>query len=583
MTPIKNERDAYSAALEEAPWSHPEAYLHPADFGHGVPTESHATSHSRSVSDGVSSRLVRASTSMSIATDDTTGSFHRMLGDQSETYIRIVKRLIKRYTSPVADESSSASPNFDFTTMASTWVFDPDAPPAYSGRPFPLPGDFLKIDVLPKQQCPCLPGSEEHQRRWCMCYVQDEAPHSPWVTAAGLTAQAEHIMLHELPHVDIGMKDSFGNTILHLLATRAPMNYLFEYLQSEYCIGVLNAKNTAGQTFLHVLGDFWLHNSQALVQLLDLLATKEYAQGLKFDLSAADHYGRTWFHMLFSADVSPSTMQLVLERYRSHLKFSRDAFGWVLPSEQDYDAASQSQEDTQPMDIDEIDSTKLEDSRFLENVRLAMSQPRIEDGAGRNGLHCLAAASLSVKSLMDKTNPSPQSAAGRQGRRSRPAEDVVDSSENRLALRLSLAEGLLEADVEPNHYDHYGNTPLMVFCAELPEDGDYKRGPMILELLLKYGANIHARNRAGETALHIAARCGRKLAVKTLIKNGANPHARDAAGRSVLALLDDKMQGCTDDSIVNYSHYEACRAHLSGQGFAVQEPTVMQEWGLKQS
>jgi hypothetical protein len=188
-------------------------------------------------------------------------------------------------------------------------------------------------------------------------------------------------------------------------------------------------------------------------------------------------------------------------------------------------------------------------------------------------------ASLSVKSFMDKANLTPTS-QGRHRKRGKTAEEMLDSSEERLQLRLSLAEGLLNAGVDPNHYDTYGNTPLMAFCAELPEDDDYKTGPAIIQALLEHGANIEARNRSGETALHIAVRCGRKLAVKKLIEEKASVHVRDAAGRGVLALADAKMQTCGEDVPVDYCHYEACRAHLSGKGFAVQEPTIMQEWGI---
>jgi hypothetical protein len=180
---------------------------------------------------------------------------------------------------------------------------------------------------------------------------------------------------------------------------------------------------------------------------------------------------------------------------------------------------------------------------------------------------------------MNKVSPSPTTPQGRTKKKAKTPEEMLDSSEEKLQFRLSLVEGLLDAGVDPNHYDSHGNTPLMAFCAELPEDDDYKTGPLIIERLLEHGANIHARNRAGETALHVAVRCGRKLAVKVLLDHGANVHARDASGRGLLALADVKMRSCREDVPVDYCHYEACRAYLSGKGYAVQEPSVLQEWG----
>jgi hypothetical protein len=146
-----------------------------------------------------------------------------------------------------------------------------------------------------------------------------------------------------------------------------------------------------------------------------------------------------------------------------------------------------------------------------------------------------------------------------------------------------MAEVLLSRGVNPNHYDSYGNTPLMAFVAQLPEDDDFETGPQILYLLIRHGAKVHWRNRSGETALLVAARCGKKLAVRTLIENGANVHVRVSAGRGVLALLDDKMASELDNPI-QHAHYEACRAYLSGSsGNACREPTLMQEWGLDPS
>jgi hypothetical protein len=57
---------------------------------------------------------------------------------------------------------------------------------------------------------------------------------------------------------------------------------------------------------------------------------------------------------------------------------------------------------------------------------------------------------------------------------------------------------------------------------------------------------------------------------------------RDADGRSLLEVADVKIRSTHSADPKSYAHFEACRAWLSGQG-AVQEPTVLQEWGVGQS
>ena len=228
---------------------------------------------------------------------------------------------------------------------------------------------------------------------------------------------------------------------------------------------------------------------------------------------------------------------------------------------------------------------RLLESRLIESIRLAQETPTLEDSDGSNGLQVLSMATLSPRIVADKNNiylqSTPQRSNSRRGdkRGDKSPEQEIDSSSAKMKLRHELAVGLLAAGVNVNHYDKQGNTPLMAFAAELPEDDDYKTGPDILSLLINKGANVHARNRCGETALHIAVRRGRKLAARTLFKNGANVHARDAEGRSVLEVADVKIKGNKTGDPRTYAHYEACRAWLSGNG-AVQEPSVLQEWGL---
>ena len=62
-------------------------------------------------------------------------------------------------------------------------------------------------------------------------------------------------------------------------------------------------------------------------------------------------------------------------------------------------------------------------------------------------------------------------------------------------------------------------TPLL-FAAQSPHLG-------VLELLISRGADIHARNNSGETALHLAAWYGHASVVQVMLEAGSNIEAKD--------------------------------------------------------
>jgi ankyrin repeat protein len=375
------------------------------------------------------------------------------------------------------------------------------------------------------------------------------------------------------------------------MAARFMRDHLFQTILSDQEIHILNAQNTAGQTLLHVLHASWFqpHNQFLLQQLLDILAQKG------FDFSTRDYYGRSFSHILLLRDASAELRNHLLQLCKATDYQKRDAFN-VTPTYAVIPEPSFgiNRAYTQAMDLDPPAPMSRQDSStdpyhmheisqetsLLRSINDAETNPRFEDSEGRNGLHCLAAATLSTSTITQKyyldENGEP---TDRKRRKDKITKDS-DSSTYRLKLRFLLLERLLGAGVDPNHYDVHGNTPLMAFAAQLPEDDDYRLGPEIIEALINFGAQVNARNRAGETALHIAVRCGHKLAVKQLVESGASVHARDAAGRSVLEVADVKMESLRGQDAAEYAHLEACRAWLSGtSGYAVQKPTVLQEWG----
>ncbi|KAM4060689.1 ankyrin repeats (3 copies) domain-containing protein [Hirsutella rhossiliensis] len=548
--------------------SHPTADRFPA---HGCnPVQSEGLGD-----DDVFSPFLRRTTCLSTSTDCTTGSFRQLLPGYSEPYIQTVKRLVKRFTVPI-NTPCSLSPMPQGPPLPRGWLDNRDGPRAFHDEPHPLPGDFLSCDAFATERgCRALPEAHQHGR--CLCFDHGSSYPSPWVTTGGITAAGRCLLATGPTPSNVFELDCFGNTVLHFLAARAPAEMLVQVLQTKLCDTIINRRNTGGQTFLHVTKRIEGRKPEQLLRLLHMAIRRG------FDMCAQDVYGRNVLHILRSTGLTLDAVQRtcpVPERWR-YIK--RDAFGLVptqqtLPGDRDEPMCL----DSSPSDAlsmtspaPSIDPAIAKEAGLLEKIRLASENPLLEDVDGGNGLHCLAIATLSPDSIVDKYCLDPGTQDGSVGK-----GKLLDSSSARLEFRRSLAAGLLDAGVDPNHYDCRGNTPLMTFSAELPEDSDYKTGPKILDLLVEKGANVHARNRAGETALHVAVRCGRKLAMRTLVRHGASVHARDAEGRSVLDVADAKMMSSRAEDPREYARHEACRAWLSSnKGLAVQRPTVLDEWG----
>ncbi|KAF5024316.1 hypothetical protein F66182_3593 [Fusarium sp. NRRL 66182] len=530
-------------------------------------------------------------TFMSTATDCTTGTLHRLLDEYSDPYVKTVKRLIKRYTAPLNRRGSSLSPISDQEPSVTSWLNDTDAALLPNG-PYYLPGNFLCIDELAQQQETCFPGTEQHVKKSCFCRPIQEIEEPAWITALGPSAAGHQALQLAVESGSFDHRDPFGHTVLHLMAAKFLKDSLFQAIRSDQGTHILNAQNTAGQTLLHVLHYSWFHkqNEVLLAQLLDILAQK----GL--DFTTRDHYGRSFSHILLLTDASANLRNHALQLCSATSYQKRDAFNTtptfaLIPEP----TVGINRAYTQTMDLDPPLPMSRQDSNFMpyyqiavENearliwsIRQAMNNPRFEDAEGRNGLHCLAAAKLSESSVLHTHSLDKKGEPTDRKRKKDKNPKDLDSSTEKSSFRLQLLQGLLQAGVDPNHYDIHGNTPLMAFTAQLSEDDDYKNGPAMIHELVKAGAEVNARNRAGETALHVAVRCGRKLAAKQLVDDRATVHARDAAGRGVLEVADVKMKSLGGHDAEGYAHLEACRAWLSGtKGNAVQEPTVLQEWGI---
>ena len=479
--------------------------------------------------------FLRRTTCLSCSSTTTTGSFARVLSGYSQPYVQTVKRLVKRFTAPVP--SSRQSPFEDAPSV------EEDAAPELGSD---LPGNFLFLD-----------SDTQHTGQNCFGCMHLDDCVLPWVNCEGITETGFRLLTSAPTPQDVNITDTFGNTLLHFLAARGSVEQLTATLQHDFCQALARHTNSAGQTFLHVLHPRIAENLDYVRELLT--ATARWG----CELGARDVYGRSVFHIL-QAQHGHSAIRSILDLCDARTANARDAFGATI---------TQHHAITDDTNISE--SGYAHERTLLAYVRLAKDNHLLENAEGRNGLHCLALAKLSTATVATKHQNAPPPPTS--------PHTKLDSHPDRMQLRRGLAVGLLEAGVDPNQRDRHGNTPLMAFAAELPEDNDYKVGREILARLVEAGADVHARNRRGETALHVAVRKGRKLAVRALCEASANVHVRDSAGRSLLDVADIKMARCCaaeQTQTAEYAHYEACRAWLSGRACALQRPSVRDEWAV---
>ncbi|KAM3550034.1 hypothetical protein MY1884_008450 [Beauveria asiatica] len=533
--------------------------------------------------------FLRRATMTSSSTTTSTSSLKTVLADYSPAYRSAVKGLMRRLPKFFSC-SRDVSPFSEPISAVMDWLDDGAGPTPYTGTPFPLPGDFLSIDKymqLPQmlnQVCRSVLNSAARE------LLQVPATSLPWVTPNGLTEKGSRILAGCIRESEFSEVDVFGNTLLHFVAARGHTADLCGIIRQLKDVDILQQANTAGQTFLHVMAQGTTETPSFMTELL-----RSLRQDHDVDIYAQDHYGRNFFHMLWANGVGQTILDDILadDIFKSDdfKRWStRDAFGEDLRISAPRVTHDLAADYTLPPDsaIDPVESNassvELQLVHFINHD--VKQNPRAENSHGRNGLHCLAAVNFGLASVPTALGMSGDTGgASPRGRRrtSGGSKKETGSSEGPMKTRLDSLRDVLNWGVCANAYDANGNTPLMAFVAQLPEDGNYKLGPRILEILIEAGGNVDARNRAGETALHIAIRCGRKLAAKALVDQGANVYARDALGRSVLDVADAKILAAGRGYPGEYARLEACRAWLSGQkGGAVQNPTVLDEWGLVQ-
>ena len=128
-------------------------------------------------------------------------------------------------------------------------------------------------------------------------------------------------------------------------------------------------------------------------------------------------------------------------------------------------------------------------------------------------------------------------------------------------------------------YNHQGWTPFLKACREFYE-------PEVIELFLKYGANINCKNKDGETQLHIMAHHRSSYdCLELLITNDANVDAQDNDGWTPLMnavhhpqamMCKDLIRGLAENSDTSIKNNEGKTAYdIAKENVAFDDDTLM--------
>ncbi|EAQ84080.1 hypothetical protein CHGG_10484 [Chaetomium globosum CBS 148.51] len=529
----------------------------------------------------------------------------RRVSECSSHFALQLSSLIKDFTISICSDGQSSGRR---ASAAFSEGSDPGEPPELETVPepyesfpdpgFALPGDFLSAHT---RSCADFPG-QRHGAGDCWCSIAEEtaADEYSWVLPGGELSERTRRVLHQPLLGDSSLRDSCGNTPLHLFAALEGTQDILGRMVTNCEGGRLAAVNSARQTFLHVLNLDWMFAQgwftkptftaeRFFTALIPSYGTHRSSPALSLCLIPCSPHAADAFGFNPVPDTDPANQSPYIPPRRT---------GSLSPQVEDLARASPN---SQPNSSASEGSFLAYHARLVQVIQSSYNNPTVEDADGRNGLHCLAQAILNQQAMDRHVRSSSSSSAGGRPHLKRKLDASKDtptpshtsptpvgtptagnatttttsSTEGTLPTRLRHLHSLLHRSVAVSvaHYDRRGYTPLMAFVEHVADDQDDKARTLqaILETLVRAGASIEARNRRGETPLLMAARLGRKVALATLLECGANVHARDVDGRGVLEVLDAEVGGERARKEVGlYARLEACRVLLTGR----------REWGV---
>ena len=531
------------------------------------------------------SKSARSSRSQSLRSD--ISSLVNRLSKYSLGEREGIKDVLRRFSSSSTLSSRSASVRVNDEAQSRT-------KPPLLWRPFSssssdgidLPGDFImsNINTFGARHFACGFGGARpraFEPYFCQGCFQRRLPQSKQyqfsITRAVIDAKRGNTVdstrfTFSNPH----WSDVFGNTALHVAAALgASCKTLLSMIRSGANV---RQTNTAGQTFLHVLSQrshFGTDDSPTLAQML---------KAKDFDFRQIDVKGQTILSSLSQCQLQPldfaSNWLIRLLQFNNDVSEGIHNYGFARSL---FESAGGTDEQWTHLGWHEPSHLCKQYSPIIwgwhETSHQYIKYNKQDwpmswgDEMGYNVMVLKAFKSESYHDLRCFTDT-----------KGRNWLHIAVNPDAKLDSRYDVVEKLLIHGVDANHFDTFGETPLM---AHIQGSED----PTVVKLLIDNGANIDSRNRLGEAALHLSIKLGKLPITKALLSYGihrqgrlpgrwVNVHARNRRGEGVLA-VGEIAQRQTWANQGLYAKIAACKA-LAIDGGAIADPDLFQEWGLEE-
>lgn len=317
----------------------------------------------------------------------------------------------------------------------------------------------------------------------------------------------------------INSRDRFGNTPLHAAAAAGLGAKEFQIFHEAGAN--LLARNHKGETFLHLIVTD--HKKDSSIRIL------EWATDQDIDFKLATIDGKTILHSVCERNISLWSLSKYLYFLRTlgtdvnlrdrwgmtsmdYLKDSLALQGdfYDMPTlgpeglekfledhlprykdRHDRKHSTDNVEAEQLAMVNSLETFALSDSAMLDIVVRSESDPAVQDCDGKTALHCLAHI-LRFPEFNGRIQPP--------------------------TFRKHLVELVCRnVKVYPNAYDRCGFTPLHSFLTYPRANDDEQVLADIVKVLLESGADPNMRDRAGNTALHLACFNGHFLCMRVLL------------------------------------------------------------------
>jgi len=350
--------------------------------------------------------------------------------------------------------------------------------------------------------------------------------------------------------IDLFKRNLAGESFLHLLDSARLGHHLPDLLQwfHDKSPGILTQRTYHGKTVLHCLLQqrCFLDQLCGLRALIDILPI---FQSAKNDINARDNQGSTamemfcvrWLEVKNVETRSPEeleTFHAILEFFAPDLRLLPlpdtqlpiTLINGRVPGE-----LSPNCRYSNDLTLENLD---LRDRELRDTIAESINNPLAQDYCARNGLHCVASI---LRALPDGNIKQP----------------LISQKDNLV--------NLLNRGVDVNAFDCRGETPLHTLLSHVRRYDEDSTIALFIKLMVlgDHGADLHLRDRNGNTALHLACKSGRVPCVEMLLAMEANVNARNYSGLSAIAEARREMEGVVAGTLLET---ESTKANILLEG-----------------